>query len=250
MKAMIFFLYFFQVILNAESTIPVDSLFSIGNRYFSIEKYDYALDAYLAILEKVENPDLYFNIGNTYYRQGNLGQAIWAYEKGIQLSPLHKDLKYNLDFVNARVKDRIEVPKGILFIEMYRTIKRNVKLNDLLLWGGIMMLLASFATFFKVFNILDNIFAYRITVILFIFSLLLHMIALDKYWEISDKNEGIIISSIVNVRSAPIDRDEKIIFRIHEGLKVDIVQSQPGWFEIILLDGKKGWIEHQSLLRL
>ncbi len=250
MKAMIFFLYFFQVILNAETTIPVDSLFSIGNRYFSIEKYDYALDAYLAILEKVENPDLYFNIGNTYYRQGNLGQAIWAYEKGIQLSPLHKDLKYNLDFVNARVKDRIEVPKGILFIEMYRTIKRNVKLNDLLLWGGIMILLASFATFFKVFNILDNIFAYRMTVILFIFSLLLHMIALDKYWEISDKNEGIIISSIVNVRSAPIDRDEKIIFRIHEGLKVDIVQSQPGWFEIILLDGKKGWIEHQSLLRL
>ncbi len=250
MKPMIFFLYFFQVILNAESTIPVDSLFSIGNRYFSIEKYDYALDAYLAILEKVENPDLYYNIGNTYYRQGNLGQAIWAYEKGIQLSPLHKDLKYNLDFVNARVKDRIEVPKGILFIEMYRTIKRNVKLNDLLLWGGIMILLASFATFFKVFNILDNIFAYRMTVILFIFSLLLHMIALDKYWEISDKNEGIIISSIVNVRSAPIDRDEKIIFRIHEGLKVDIVQSQPGWFEIILLDGKKGWIEHQSLLRL
>ena len=250
MKAMIFFLYFFQVILNAETTIPVDSLFSIGNRYFSIEKYDYALDAYLAILEKVENPDLYFNIGNTYYRQGNLGQAIWAYEKGIQLSPLHKDLKYNLDFVNARVKDRIEVPKSILFIEMYRTIKRNVKLNDLLLWGGIMMLLASFATFFKVFNILDNIFAYRMTVILFIFSLLLHMIALDKYWEISDKNEGIIISSIVNVRSAPRDRDEKIIFRIHEGLKVDIVQSQPGWFEIILLDGKKGWIEHQSLLRL
>ena len=250
MKPIIFYLYFFQVILNAESTIPVDSLFSIGNRYFSIEKYDYALDAYLAILEKVENPDLYFNIGNTYYRQGNLGQAIWAYEKGIQLSPLHKDLKYNLDFVNARVKDRIEVPKGILFIEMYRTIKRNVKLNDLLLWGGIMMLLASFATFFKIFNILDNIFAYRITVILFIFSLLLHMIALDKYWEISDKNEGIIISSIVNVRSAPIDRDEKIIFRIHEGLKVDIVQSQPGWFEIILLDGKKGWIEHQSLLRL
>ena len=250
MKPIIFFLYFFQVILNAESTIPVDSLFSIGNRYFSIEKYDYALDAYLAILEKVENPDLYFNIGNTYYRQGNLGQAIWAYEKGIQLSPLHKDLKYNLDFVNARVKDRIEVPKGILFIEMYRTIKRNVNLNDLLLWGGIMILLASFATFFKVFNILDNIFAYRMTVILFIFSLLLHMIALDKYWEISDKNEGIIISSIVNVRSAPIDRDEKIIFRIHEGLKVDIVQSQPGWFEIILLDGKKGWIEHQSLLRL
>ena len=62
----IIFLYFFHIFLNAETTIPVDSLFSIGNRYYSIEKYDYALDAYLAILEDVENPDLYFNIGNTY----------------------------------------------------------------------------------------------------------------------------------------------------------------------------------------
>jgi len=222
----------------------------MGNRYFSIEKYDYALDAFLAILDEVEHPDLYYNVGNTYYRLGDVGKAIWAYEKGIQLSPIHKDLKYNLDFVNARVKDRIEVPKGILFIEIYRTIKRNIKLKNLLLWGGLMILLAAFATLFKVFGILDVLFAFRMQVFLLIVSALIHVIAFDKYWEISDKNEGVIISPIVNVRSAPIDRNEKIIFRIHEGLKVDIVQSQPGWIEIILLDGKKGWISHESLLRL
>ena len=250
MKRKIIFLCCLHIILNAETTISVDSLFSIGNRYFSIEKYDYALDAFLAILDEVEHPDLYYNIGNTYYRLGDVGQAIWAYEKGIQLSPIHKDLKYNLDFVNARVKDRIEVPKGILFIEIYRTIKRNIKLKNLLLWGGLMILLAAIATLFKVFGILDVLFAFRMQVFLLIVSTLIHVIALDKYWEISDKNEGVIISPIVNVRSAPIDRNEKIIFRIHEGLKVDIVQSQPGWFEIILLDGKKGWVSHESLLRL
>jgi len=73
---------------------------------------------------------------------------------------------------------------------------------------------------------------------------------LDKYWELSDREEGVVISPVVNVRSAPVDRDEKVIFRIHEGLKVDIAQSQPGWFEIILLDGKKGWIPYKSLLKL
>ncbi len=250
MKRFIILICYIHAILFADTTISVDSLFSIGNRYFSIEKYDYALDAYLAILEQVEHPDLYYNIGNTYYRLGNLGQAIWAYEKGMQLSPLHKDLQYNLDFVNARVKDRIEVPKGILFIEIYRTIKRNIKIKDLLLWGGLTLLLAAFATLFKEFGILDVIFAFRAQVFLFIISALIHIIALDKYWEISDKNEGVIISPIVNVRSAPIERDEKIIFRIHEGLKVDIAQSQPGWYEIVLLDGKKGWISHESLLRL
>ncbi len=49
-------------------TISADSLFSLGNRYFSFEKYEYALDAYSAILEEVEHPDLYFNIGNTFYQ--------------------------------------------------------------------------------------------------------------------------------------------------------------------------------------
>tara|TARA_B100001996_G_scaffold102141_1_gene76653 strand:- start:773 stop:1189 length:417 start_codon:yes stop_codon:yes gene_type:complete len=138
----------------------------------------------------------------------------------------------------------------MLLIEIYRTIKRNIQLKDLLLWGGLMILLAAFATLFKEFGILDGLFAFRMQVFLLIFSVLIHFIALDKFWEISDKSEGVIILPIVNVRSAPIDRDEKIIFRIHEGLKVDIVQSQPGWFEIILLDGKKGWISHKSLLRL
>ena len=250
MRRILIFICYFYVILYAETTISVDSLFSMGNRYFNIEKYDYALDAYLAILDQVEHPDLYYNIGNTYYRLGDIGQAIWAYEKGIQLSPLNKDLQYNLDFLNARVKDRIEVPKNMLFIEIYRTLKRNIKLKDLLLWGGLMLLLSAFATLFKEFGILDVLFAFRMQVFLLFVSALIHIIALDKYWEISDKNEGVIISPIVNVRSAPIDRDEKIIFRIHEGLKVDIVQSQPGWFEIILLDGNKGWISHESLLRL
>ena len=173
MRRILIFICYFNVILYAETTISIDSLFSMGNRYFNIEKYDYALDAYLAILDQVEHPDLYYNIGNTYYRLGDIGQAIWAYEKGIQLSPLNKDLQYNLDFLNARVKDRIEVPKNMLFIEIYRTLKRNIKLKDLLLWGGLMLLLSAFATLFKEFGILDVLFAFRMQVFLLILSALM-----------------------------------------------------------------------------
>jgi len=196
MRRILIFICYFNVILYAETTISIDSLFSMGNRYFNIEKYDYALDAYLAILDQVEHPDLYYNIGNTYYRLGDIGQAIWAYEKGIQLSPLNKDLQYNLDFLNARVKDRIEVPKNMLFIEIYRTLKRNIKLKDLLLWGGLMLLLSAFATLFKEFGILDVLFAFRMQVFLLIVSALIHIIALDKYWEISDKNEFFVFTKV------------------------------------------------------
>ena len=94
------------------------------------------------------------------------------------------------------------------------------------------------------------VFAGRTQVFFLILTVVFHGLALDKYWELSDREEGVVVSPVVNVRSAPVDRDEKVIFRIHEGLKVDIAQSQPGWFEIILLDGKKGWIPYKSLLKL
>ena len=230
--------------------ISADSLFALGNRYFSIEKYDYALDAYSAILEKVEHPDLYFNIGNTFYRLGYIGKAVWAYEKGLQFLPRHKDLNYNLDIVNTRVQDRIEVPQGYFFIEWYSSLKNKYTLQDLIVWGGLMILLFAFAGFFKEFGILDMVFAGRTQIFFLILTVVIHGLALDKYWELSDREEGVVVSPVVNVRSAPVDRDEKVIFRIHEGLKVDIAQSQPGWFEIILLDGKKGWIPYKSLLKL
>ena len=230
--------------------ISADSLFALGNRYFRIEKYDYALDAYSAILEQVEHPDLYFNMGNTFYRSGDVGKAVWAYEKGLQFSPRQKDLNHNLDIVNTRVQDRIEMPQGYFFIEWYSSLKNQYTLQDLIVWGGLMILLFAFAGIFKEFGILDMVFAGRTQIFFLILTVIIHGLALDKYWELSDREEGVVVSPVVNVRSAPVDRYEKVIFRIHEGLKVDIAQSQPGWFEIILLDGKKGWIPYKSLLKL
>ena len=73
---------------------------------------------------------------------------------------------------------------------------------------------------------------------------------LDKYWDVSDQHEGIIIASAIDVRSSPIARGENVVFRIHEGTKVEITTSQPGWFEIILLDGKKGWVSAEEVRTL
>ena len=58
---------------------------------------------------------------------------------------------------------------------------------------------------------------------------------------------AIVLSTAINVRSAPIMRGENVVFRIHEGTKVEILDTQIGWSEIILLDGKKGWIPSKEL---
>ena len=94
----------------------------------------------------------------------------------------------------------------------------------------------------KKFSILSNKISgiMNATLLILIFSN--GFIILDKYWAVSDRENGVVISIESDVRSSPINRGENIVFIIHEGTKVEVVTKQPGWYEIVLLDGKKGWI--------
>ena len=73
---------------------------------------------------------------------------------------------------------------------------------------------------------------------------------LDKYWDVSDREHGIVTSISLDVRSSPISRGENIVFIIHEGAKFEIINNQQGWYEISLLDGKKGWIFSKEVRKI
>tara|TARA_Y100000814_G_C12113919_1_gene328155 strand:- start:159 stop:608 length:450 start_codon:yes stop_codon:yes gene_type:complete len=140
------------------------------------------------------------------------------------------------------VRDRILPPDDMYLISLYKSILLKINLQDILLFIGFIFLLLSakyvlnnFSSILKPINHFINYIA--LLLIIFYFWM-----ALDKYWDVSDKNHGIIITSAVDVRSSPLDRGENVIFRIHEGTKVEIHNLQAGWSEIMLLDGKKGWI--------
>ncbi len=219
-----------------------DSLFIRGNYYFDDEKYVHAARSYERLLNSVEHADLYYNLGNAYYRMGEVGYAVWAYEKGLQFEPRNQDIKHNLELTNTRVKDRIEIPEGFVLLDWYNAFKNSQTVNDLLLWGSVFLLIVGLVFALGQFRFLARRTTARLQTVFVILTILTHTICLDKYWDLTGKQEGVIVSSFVNVYSVPAVRDEMIVFKIHEGLKAEITQSQDNWVEIILLDGKKGWI--------
>ena len=87
-------------------------------------------------------------------------------------------------------------------------------------------------------------------ILLTVLSILIHAIALDKYWSQSDHISGILITNGVDVYSGPFERDDSILFRVNEGTKADIVAWEDLWVEIILIDGKKGWIPAGTIRKL
>ena len=234
--------------LFAQPSANPDSLYKIGNQAMLQEDFETAIENYEQILNQGNShPDLYYNIGNAYYRLNQIGYAVWAYEKGLQIAPRDKDLQFNLSLANARVRDRVEMPRSMFILEQYRALKKSTTLIDIVLIASAIFMLGAFVYFLKKYYRWQSIWISRLIITLFVLSLFIHLIALDKYYEISDTKEIVIVQSEVDIFSAPFERRETVLFRLHEGVKAEITQEQPDWIEIILIDGKKGWVQSEKV---
>jgi hypothetical protein len=142
------------------------------------------------------------------------------------------------------------MPKTMLSLEQYRALKRSTTLLDIILIASAIFMLGAFIYFLKKYYRWRGIWISRVIITFFMISLVVHLMALDKYFEISDTKEVVIVQSEVDIYSAPFERSETVLFRLHEGVKAEITQEQPGWLEIILIDGKKGWLQSEKAWHL
>ena len=87
------------MLLSIVATQSSDSLFQLGNTYYENEQYETAASTYEQLENDYSHEYLYLNLGNSYYRMGELGNAVWAYEKAYSIAPRDQDIIYNLNFV-------------------------------------------------------------------------------------------------------------------------------------------------------
>ena len=83
-------------------------IYNKANEYYSLKDYSGALELYTELIERgVKNPYLFYNLGNTYFKLGQLGYAILYYEKAISLKPFDRDARENLEYARRSLKERI-----------------------------------------------------------------------------------------------------------------------------------------------
>ena len=223
------------------------SKFIDANEHFSAQEYLLAIEIYEEILINAEHQDVYYNLGNAYYRVGDIGNSIWAYEKALKLSPRDSDINFNINYLRTMVRDKIIPPTDMYLISLYKSLVLKFTINDLILFIGLLFLFLSVKYILNFYTNAINPFNVIINYTTIAFIVTLSLMTLDKYWHASDKYLGVIVVSAVDVRSSPLNRGENVIFRIHEGTKVEIQNFQSGWSEIILLDGKKGWVPSKDI---
>jgi len=228
-----------------------DELWTQANDAMIYEKYDEAIQSYESIIELGYNrADVYYNLGNAYFRTHSIGQAIWAYSSAKKLSPRDSDIDHNLAVAEAKMVDRIDMPKPFILLELYRIVKNSYTLQQWIFMGSIILLIQALWVFGMQFGLIHARVGQLLLTGLIVITLGVHGVAIDKYFQEKRTHEGIVIANGVDAYSGPFYGENSVLFRINEGSRVDIHQSQKDWIEIILIDGKKGWIPEESLRQL
>ncbi len=247
-----------QAIINASlllisiGTLSGESIqeatYQRGMDAYANEQWPLAIQEFESILrDGFEAEILYYNLGNAYYRAGQVAGSVWAYEKALILNPNDDDARYNLALANLRVEDRIELPEIPFYIRLYRGIRESLTPGEWIRWVSIILFIMGL--FYALSRFFQRSWLGWPVVPGTIVAIIIFLIALDSITTTARTREGIIYSEQVTVTSAPSSRSTAL-FELHEGLKVAILEQNDDWYQIELLDGKSGWLPSDQLRAL
>jgi tetratricopeptide (TPR) repeat protein len=223
--------------------------FEEGNALHQKEKYSEAATAYESVLQSGKHSAaLYFNLGNTYYKQNKVAPAIYNYEKALLLNPNDSEILTNLKFAQKMTIDEIkEIPK-VGFEKLLRDFTAAYHYDT---WAWISVSIAfAFLLFFLGYYFSQTTLLKRIFFIgmfLLVFALLISILsALFEKSHYDNDQPAIVFSEIASVKSEPRTSATEA-FVLHEGTKVMVLEKTANWKKIELLDGTEGWIESRDI---
>jgi tetratricopeptide (TPR) repeat protein len=230
----------------------LESQMTKANDAYQAEDYQAAISNYEAILEAgFESANLYYNLGNAWFKQGRIGPSILNYERALELAPGFEDAQANLELAKTRTVDRIVAVPEFLVFRIWRGFRDSFNASQWAIAAIICFWLALASGGLFLFG--DKLTLKRtgfIAGILFVFlAVSMCFLAASKYQLELKSPYAIVMEQVVYVKSAPGDTSSDL-FILHEGTKIKLVDQLGEWVEIRLADGKKGWIKPEQVVRI
>ncbi|MEO8234753.1 MAG: tetratricopeptide repeat protein [Flavobacterium sp.] len=242
-------LYIFLLI---SQTFWAQTAFDKGNSLYQKGNYQEAITVYGSVEKSgKQSAELYFNLGNCFYKLNKVAPAIYNFEKALLLNPNDSEIQNNLSFAQKMTIDEvIEVPK-VGFAKIIRDFTSSYH-YDTWAWIAIvfsvLFLVCFVGYYFSNTTMLKRIF---FTAMLFV----LLFVILSVFAGFFEKNQSnndrpaIVFATITSVKSEPKSTAQDA-FVLHAGTKVFVLESLNNYKKIQLLDLKQGWIEKSAIKEL
>lgn len=227
---------------NAITKQNADDEYAKGN-------YQQAIKDYQEILKTGVSSEIYYNLGNAYYRTDNITQALLAYERALQLSPGDNDIRFNLQYARSKTIDKITPETEMFFVTWYNSLVNFTSVDR---WANtaivsiVMALLLILVFLFapQMWARKSGFYGSAVFLLLFVFA---NLFAFQQKHELETKQGAIVIAPTVNVKKTPAASGTDV-FVIHEGTRVDITdRGMKQWRGIKLADGREGWLKTSQI---
>lgn len=208
-----------------------------------------AIQIYENLLKKGEAAEVYYNLGNSYYKAGDIAKAILNYERALLLQPGNADIRANLEIARSKTIDKVVPVPEIFFVSWIKSLINSMSIDTWAKLGIIffILLLGALYLFFFSKQIVWKKTGFIAGLVLLVLVILANVFASQQKNELIDRNDAIVLSPSVTVRSTPSDSGTSL-FILHEGHKVEIRDnSMREWKEIRLEDGKVGWVPASAI---
>ncbi|MCK9205258.1 MAG: tetratricopeptide repeat protein, partial [Bacteroidales bacterium] len=244
----VFLLLSFHLVFAGEE----QALILKANRAYSAGAYTDAVNTYKKVIALGwESPELYYNLGNAFFKLNDFPNAILWYERAKRLDPGNEDIDFNLKVSNNKIADKIEPLPELFYKRWYFGLVQVFAIDT---WARIGVILFITALACGALYMASRILFLRkvgfwtglCTLLLAIFSLIF---AWSGHSALQSAGEAIIFTPTITVKSSP-DEKSTDLFVVHEGSKVKLLDNISGWYEIKIANGSVGWLPASSLEKI
>ncbi len=225
-----------------------ESVFEEGVKAYENSDFRTALEKFSSLVhKKIVNADLYYNIGNCYYRMDDLGRAILNYKRALRIQPGHLRAQSSLEFALTQTQDKQQHDSDDAVSGLMARINRAISLNAIAVIAAIFLLIivviiAILIVFYSGREKSVPLFFLSIAIVLFLIASIYGWARLRHY---QDNNQAVLLADTAIGYSGP-GRDYTRVFTIHEGHIFEVMKQEAEWSQVKLGNGLGGWIQSQS----
>lgn len=239
-----------QTGLQAGEMAYLDSLWTKGANAYASGNWSESAEAW-GTLEKagVVSPELYYNLGNAYFKSGDNARAVLYYERTLKANPSFADARYNLDIVRSRIKDKIDVVPEFILKSWARKLCYTLSSN---VWAVLSLLFFAVSLALALVFLMSHSAAGRRcgfygAIVVFLLAVSSFSFALWQRSMFLKQSNAVIMTPVSSVKSSPSENASKDLFVLHEGTEVKVLDSVGDWNNVELSDGRQGWIRNNEM---
>jgi tetratricopeptide (TPR) repeat protein len=251
MRRLNIFLLFFCLALHSygENSTSVNSIFTEANTTYRRGNYEAAAVLYESILNKgLKSGELYYNLGNCYFKTGETPKAILAYERARKFMPEDEDLAYNLRLSYSNTIDKIEPVPQLFYERWWAQLLHVFRPSHWAVLAVIILWLAAGLAGWYLYA--GSIRARKYTFLgsgsLLALALFFFLFARSSHKQINLNDAAIVMEPTTIIRSSPDNRSTSL-FMLHAGTKIEVVDELGGWKQIRIANGNSGWIKEEAI---